>query len=95
MSSALVLVPFIGVGIGIAAAYGVTHKDRHRRIHFVERENLEEELDSLDITLGGEETCPVCGEEVSPGEVGALVRDNGHYKVIHDRPSCLDSFDLD
>lgn len=92
MSSALVLAPVLGVGIGIAAAYGVTHRPSNRRIHFVERDNLEEELASLDVSVEDEETCMVCGEAVTAEEVGALVREGGRYRMIHDRPSCLDSY---
>lgn len=93
MSSLLVLIPALGVGIGLATAYGVTHTDR--RIHFVEKENLNEELEDLDIRVGHADTCGECGDEIDPDDVGAIVRNNGEYKVICSRPACLDTYDID
>lgn len=94
MSSALVLAPVLGAGIGLAAAYGVTQRQRNRRIHFVESDNLEDELDTLDISVGAAETCVECGDEVTPEEVGALIREDGEYRVICNKPTCLDTYDL-
>jgi hypothetical protein len=93
MSSFLILAPFFGAGIGLAAAYGITQKDR--RIHFVERDNLNEEVEDLDIEIKSSETCVECGDEVNPENVGALVRDNGEYRVVCDKAKCLDTYDIE
>lgn len=93
MTSPLVLAPFIGAGIGMAAAYGVTRASS--RIHFVERNNLTEELDNLDIQVGSAETCVVCGDELVPEDVGAIVQEGGDYKAVCNKPTCLDTYDID
>lgn len=93
MTSPLVLAPFIGAGIGMAAAYGVTKANR--RVHFVERDNLNQELDNLDIQVSPGETCVVCGDELDPDDVGAIVRDEGQYKTVCNKPTCLDTYDID
>jgi hypothetical protein len=92
MSTLLVLASFLGVGIGLAAAYGATHKQR--RIHFVERDNLQKELDNLEIDVKRSETCVECGEEIDPDEVGAIVQVDGEYQVVCNKLKCLDSYDL-
>lgn len=74
-------------------AYGVTH--RNRRIHFVERDNLKTELDNLNITLKHAEMCVECGEELEPADVGAVVREDGVYKAVCNKPKCLDTYDIE
>lgn len=93
MNSLLVLAPMIGVGIGLLAAVGVTR--RNRRIHFVERDNIESELDDLDVSIGGGETCVECGDELDPGDVGAIVKEEGRYRAVCNKPECLDTYDLE
>lgn len=93
MISLLVLAPLIGIGIGLVAAVGVTR--RNRRIHFVERDNLESELDDLDVSIGGAETCVECGDELDPKDVGAIVRKDGEYRVVCNKPACLDTYDVE
>lgn len=93
MSSLQILAPLAGVGIGMAAAYGV--KRRNRRIHFVEQENLQNELDHFDIDVGPAETCVECGDELEPDDVGAVVRVEGEYKLVCQKPTCLDTYDIE
>lgn len=88
----LILAPILGVGIGLTAAYGVTH--RQKRIHFVERDNLQTELENLDIEVSGSEVCVECGDELQPDEVGAIIQEDGEYRAICDQPECLDTYDL-
>jgi hypothetical protein len=92
MELTLLLVPLIGAGIGTAAACGATH--RNRRIHFVKRENLDQELESLDVDVSNTSACTMCGDEVSPEDVGAVVKDNGDFKIVCDKRSCLDTYDI-
>lgn len=92
MQLTLLLVPLIGVGIGTAAAYGATH--RNKRIHFVQRDNLNQELESLDIDVSKTTTCAVCGDEINPEDVGAMVRDNGDFKMVCNKTSCLNTYDI-
>jgi len=92
MESLMLLAPLIGLGVGTAAGYGVSR--RNRRIHFVEGKDLPGELDEFDIDIDEVETCAVCGEEVNPENIGALVRENGDYRVVCDDPVCLDTYDL-
>lgn len=94
MSSLQLLAPLVGAGIGAVAAYGATHRPLNKRIHFVDRGNLESELDDLDIDVAGAETCAVCEREIQPSEIGAVVREDDDYRVICDRPECLDTYDL-
>lgn len=77
----------------MAAAYGKQH--RQRRLHFVERDNLDAEIDDLDIEVSEDEVCAECGRETEQGEVGALIKENGRYKPICNNPVCLDTYDLD
>lgn len=93
MTSALVLAPFLGAGIGMAAAYGVSKANR--RVHFVKRDKLNQELDNLDIQVSSGETCVVCHDELDPDDVGAIVREEGEYKVVCNKPTCLDTYDID
>lgn len=93
MQSLLLLGPLIAAGIGGAAAYGVTHKDK--RIHFVEEDNLSEELDKFDISVSQAETCPICNDEVDSENVGAVIRVDDEYRVICDKSTCLDTYDLE
>lgn len=95
MISLQILAPILGVGIGATAAYGATHSDWNRRIHFVKRENLQSEIDELDIEVAAKETCVECQEEISPDEIGAVVRDDGDYRVVCDTTECLDTYDLE
>jgi len=85
--------PIIAIGVGAAAGYSATHQNK--RIHFVERENLTSELDDLDIELGQSDRCAVCGEEVNPDNVGAIVREEGEYVIVCDKPTCLDTYDVE
>lgn len=83
MNTLAVLVPVfgvLGVGIGMAAAYGVSRANR--RIHFVEETNLDTELANLDIDVTGSETCIECGDSIDPDEVGAIVLEDGEYKIV-------------
>lgn len=93
MNSFLALVPLVGVGVGLATAYGVTHRDR--RIHFVERKNLETELTNLSIDVNRAETCIECGDEIDPEDIGAIVRENGGYRTVCEKQKCLDTYDLE
>lgn len=93
MNTFLILAPMVGAGIGLAAAIGVAN--RERRIHFVKREQLNEELDDLDIDIGPAETCVECGDELEPEDVGAIVRVDGEYRVLCSKPSCLDTYDVE
>lgn len=93
MNSLLVLAPLAGAGIGLAAAHGVARTDK--RIHFVERNNLNEELDDLDIDVGHPERCVECGDEIDPNDVGAIIRENGEYRVICNKSMCLDTYDIE
>lgn len=93
MNSLLILAPFIGFGIGSVAAYSYTRKDR--RIHFVDRDNLKTELAELDIEVGSSETCVVCGDEVEPEDVGSIVKTDGEYKVVCQKSTCLDTYDVE
>lgn len=95
MSSMQILAPIVGAGIGIAAAYGATHKPWKKRVHFVERDNLESELEELDIEISGVETCELCGDEIPVEDIGAIVLDEGEYKIICDKPKCLDTYDVE
>lgn len=93
MNIILVLVPLLGAGIGLAAAATVTSQER--RIHFVESNSLEEELDKFDINIGKAEHCVECGDEIGPGDVGAVVRnDKGEYKFVCEKSTCLDTYDV-
>lgn len=92
MEAILLLGPVLAAGVGGAAAYGVTH--RQKRIHFVEEDNLSKELEEFDVSIGQAETCGVCGDEVDSENVGALVRDGDEYRIICDKPKCLDTYDL-
>jgi len=94
MNSLLVLAPMFGAGIGMAAGYGVTHRNRDRRIHFVDRGDMESELSDLDISVKSAETCVECGDDVGPGDVGAFVKEDGGYRAVCNNPACLDSYDL-
>lgn len=93
MNSFLILAPLVGAGIGLAAAVGVANKQG--RIHFVKRDQLNEELDDLDIHVGPAETCVECGDELGPEDVGAIVQVNGEYQVLCSKPSCLDTYDVE
>lgn len=92
MNSLLILAPLVGVGIGLATAYGMTH--RNRRIHFVERDNLQGEMDNLGIQAERSEACLECTDSLEPEEVGAVVREEGEYRVVCNKPTCLDTYDL-
>lgn len=92
MNTFLILAPVVGAGIGLAAAFGVAN--RKERIHFVKRDNLNAELDDLDIDVGPAETCIVCGDELDPEDVGAIVREDGEYRVVCAKASCLDTYDV-
>jgi|AntDeeMetagen285_2_1112576.scaffolds.fasta_scaffold18479_1 hypothetical protein len=93
MNPTLLLVPLLGLGVGMATAYGV--QNRQRRLHFVERDDLDEEIDELGVEVTHDEVCMECGEEIKQGEVGALVKENGHYRPICTNSVCLDTYDLD
>lgn len=93
MNSLLILAPVFGAGIGLTMAYGVTH--RNRRIHFVERDNLNRELENLDINVGHAETCIECGDDLDPEDVGAVVRESDEYRVVCNKPTCLDTYDIE
>lgn len=96
MSILQILAPFLAAGVGMAAAYGVTHSDDFKkRIHFVERDNLSSELEDLEIDIQGMETCEECGDEIPTKDVGAFVRVDGHYKAVCDKPKCLDTYDIE
>jgi len=92
METLLILVPLLGAGIGSAAAFGATR--RKRRIHFVEQNELEQELTDLDIEVSHQETCMMCGDDIEPDQIGAVVRDGDEYKVVCDKPRCVDTYDL-
>jgi len=92
MSILLILAAFGGVGVGLTAAYTVTNQDR--RIHFVEQNDLNDELDDLEINVDSGEHCVVCGDEVEPSNVGAVVRYDDDYRVVCDKFSCLDTYDM-
>lgn len=95
MNTLAVLIPafgVLGVGIGTAAAYRVSQGNR--RIHFVEEDNLETELAHFDIDVEGAEECVECGDEINPEEIGAIVLEDGEYRVVCDDPVCLDTYDL-
>lgn len=95
MAGATTAVSGSGVGLaiaastGVAAAYGVAKKPWKKRLHVVERDNLESELEDLDIEPV--EECSECGEEIQPEEIGAVVRQDGEYKIVCDKSQCLDS----
>ncbi|MFP9192993.1 hypothetical protein ACLI4Q_15235 [Natrialbaceae archaeon A-CW1-1] len=94
MNSLLALLPFIGAGVGMAAAYGVTHRPFNKRIHFVKRENLQSQLDDLDIEVEGSETCLECGRQIQQNNIGAIVQHEGDYKAVCDKTICLDTYDI-
>jgi predicted ABC-type ATPase len=93
MNTLLILAPLLGVGIGSVAAYSYTRENR--RIHFVDRDNLNAELNELDIEIGSVETCAVCGDEINPDNVGSIVKIDGDYRVICQKPTCLDTYDVE
>lgn len=93
MNSLLILAPLLGVGIGAAAAFGVS--GRNKRIHFVERGNLDSELDDLEIEVENTEVCVECGDEVDPESVGAIVREGDEYRAICNKETCLDTYDIE
>lgn len=95
MSNWLVLAPIVGVGIGMAAAYGAKHGELEQRIHFASKQTLQEELDELDIELQEGETCEVCGDSISPDEIGTVYLDGGEYRIVCDKQICLDTYDID
>jgi len=76
----------------MAAAYSV--QQRQRRLHFVERDDLDNELDELGIEVTHDEVCMECGREIESGEVGALVKIDGNYRPICNDSVCLDTYDL-
>ena len=90
-----ILVPIIGAGFGMAAAYGATHKPLSKRIHFVSRDNLKSELEDLEINIESGETCVECDDEIGTDEIGAVVREKGEYKIVCNNPKCLDTYDVD
>lgn len=93
ISPVMLALPVVAVGIGTAAAYSATHGTK--RIHFVERESLNSEIDNLDIEVGHSDTCVVCGDEVDPENVGAIVREDGEYRVVCTKSTCLDTYDIE
>lgn len=88
----ILLLPLVAVGIGTAAAYSATHSKR--RIHFVDRGSLDSELENLDIEIDHSDTCVVCNDEVKPENAGAVVREAGEYKLVCDKSTCLDTYDI-
>ena len=94
MNSLVFLAPLFGAGMGMAAAYGTTHSPMNKRIHFVERDNLESELEEFDVDFEETEVCGECGSRISPDEIGTIVKTDGDYKVICDDPECLDTYDV-
>lgn len=94
MNSTLILAPVLGAGIGLAAAYAATHKPFRKRIHFVKRENLQSELENLDINVEEGERCVDCGERIKPEEIGAVVREGNEYKIVGNKPECLDTYEI-
>lgn len=92
ISPAVLALPIVAVGIGTALAYRTTHKNK--RIHFVERESLDSELKSFDIEVGQTDSCIVCDDEVNPENIGALVQEGDEYRVVCDKPKCLDTYDI-
>lgn len=93
MESLLVLAPVIGAGIGTAAGYGTSR--RKRRIHFVERKNLNQELERLDVSVDQAERCAVCGDELAPTDVEAIIREDGDYKFVCGKVKCHDIFNFE
>lgn len=78
----------------MAAAYGVSRRS-NKRIHFVESDNLNDELDELEIEVNESERCAECGREVDPGNVGAIIRQDDEYRVVCEKEKCLDTYDLE
>lgn len=95
MISLLTLLPVIGAGIGMAAAYGVTHSPLNKRIHFVKRGNLQSELDDLDLGVEGSEICCECGDAISQTDIGAIVQEEDGYKIVCSKIVCLDTYDIE
>lgn len=96
MNTAILLVPMLGLGVGTAAAYGMQQRQREqeRRLHFVERDELDDELTEFGIDVSHNEVCAECGRDIEPGDVGALVEDDGHYRPICNDSVCLNTYDL-
>jgi len=95
MSGTVIAGSLLGAAIGTAAAYGATQKEWHKRVHFVQRNNLESEIEDLDIEIKEGETCTECGASIEPEEIGLVYREDGEYKTVCNREECLDTYDLD
>lgn len=95
MTSLLILAPLIAAGMGLTVAAGLSFANRDRRIHFVSKGHLEEELDKFDVEVEDTEHCEVCGDEIESNDVGAVIKDNGDYIFVCKKPTCLDTYDLE
>ena len=82
------------MGVGLAAAHQKKTKSQHneKHIHFVEKENLQEELDNLGIEPTATEACNVCGDELQPHEIEEVVATEDGYRAICDEDSCLTEY---
>lgn len=92
MTVQLVLASIGAAGIGLTAAYAQSRNKR--RIHFVENNELGDELDNLEIEVDAPEECLVCGDNLDPEDVGAVVRKDDEYKAVCEKQSCLDTYDI-
>ncbi|MDZ7730934.1 MAG: hypothetical protein U5K37_08535 [Natrialbaceae archaeon] len=94
MYTILIAASIAGVAIGIAGAYAQANPSLTRRLHFVERENLDSELDRFDIDVDASESCMECGDEIDPSEIAAVVNIEGEYRFVGKHPDCLDTYDV-
>lgn len=84
----------IGLSLGGAAAYGVT-RIRRPHYHFALRETLSKDLSDLGVSLDSRPVCVVCGDPVTPRNLGAFVEVEGEYKHVCDKEECLLKYDLE
>ena len=93
MITMLILASIGAVGVGLTAAYSVSRENR--RIHFVEKNDISEELDDLEIEVSAGEECLVCGGELDAEDVGAVVKRGTEYRAVCSKRKCLDTYDLE
>lgn len=94
MTGTIIAGSILGIAVGTAAAYGKKNQEWTKRIHFVERDKLESELDELDIDVDEGETCAECGRSIDPKDIGLVFQHEDQYKVVCDRAECLDTYDI-
>ena len=93
MLELVLIIAGVGVVIGAASAYGVTHREVHQ-IHFCDSDDLQKELERFKIRIAGNDHCLVCNDEIHPDNVGMVVSRNDKFFEVCSKSKCMNTYDM-